>query len=148
MDEALSTLRRDDATSACVRTAVKSFDELVPKYRASIRAGPLYDTGDDVTGTQLIGKGTTLKHGALTDAVQHVTQYLHRMGQRHWTELMSGVSQQPLEICSYTMAHKRGELMWSVAHRRARTRYHTAHGHLLLWMLNYTCQLQEPDFGP
>ncbi|DBB03152.1 TPA: hypothetical protein ACH3X1_013321 [Trebouxia sp. C0004] len=81
------------------------------------------ERGDDVTGTQLIGKGTKLKHGALTDAVQHVTQYLHRMGQRHWTEMMSGVSQQPLEICSYTMAHKRGdELMWSVAHRRARTR--------------------------
>ncbi|KAL0027879.1 hypothetical protein WJX77_012618 [Trebouxia sp. C0004] len=33
-------------------------------------------------GTQLIGKGSKLKHGALTDAVQHVTQYLHRMGQR------------------------------------------------------------------
>ncbi|DBB03150.1 TPA: hypothetical protein ACH3X1_013321 [Trebouxia sp. C0004] len=148
VDEALSTLRHDDATSACVRTAVKSFDELVPKYRANIRAGPMYDTGDDVTGTQLIGKGTKLKHGALTDAVQHVTQYLHRMGQRHWTEMMSGVSQQPLEICSYTMAHKRGdELMWSVAHRRARTRFFTAQGHLL-WMPHYTCQLQEPDLGP
>ncbi|DBA87963.1 TPA: hypothetical protein ACH3X1_004948 [Trebouxia sp. C0004] len=123
VDEALSTLQHDDATSACVRTAVKSFDELVPKYRANIRTGPLYDTRDDVTGTQLIGKGSKLKHGALTDAVQHVTQYLHRMGQRYWTEMMSGVSQQPLEICSYTMAHKRGdELMWSVAHRRARTR--------------------------
>ena len=47
----------DDAVGACVRTAVKSFDELIPKYRADIRAVPFYDSGDDNTGTQLIGKG-------------------------------------------------------------------------------------------
>ncbi|DBA98166.1 TPA: hypothetical protein ACH3X1_014785 [Trebouxia sp. C0004] len=58
VDEALSTLQHDDDTSTCVRAAVKTLDVLVPKYRANIRAGPLYDTGDDVKGTQLIGKGS------------------------------------------------------------------------------------------
>ena len=55
-----------------MRTAVKSFDELVPKYRADIRAGPLYDTGDGLTGTQLIGKGQKLTQTALDDAMQHL----------------------------------------------------------------------------
>ena len=123
VDEALAAMRHDDATSTCVRTAVKSFDELVPKYRANIRSGALYDMGDDITGTQLIAKGKKLKGSALTDAVQHVSQYLQRMGQSTWAEMTTAASQQSLEVCSYTLAHKRGdELMWSMAHKRAKTR--------------------------
>jgi hypothetical protein len=37
VDEALTAMRHDDSLSASVRTAVKSFNELVPKYRANMR---------------------------------------------------------------------------------------------------------------
>lgn len=100
-----------------------SFDELIPKYRADVRGGPLYDKGDDDMGTQLIGKGRKLKDVAFTDARQPVSQYLQRMGLHHWVDMPPGAIGQPLELCSFTLAHKRGdELMWSVAHRRSKSR--------------------------
>ena len=111
-------------------TAVESFDELVPKYRANIRSGPLYDTGDNTTGTQLIGMGKKLKHDAFETGMQHVSQnladsqYLHRMGQSQWLEIASQAEPQPVQLCSYTLAHKRGdELMWSEAHKESKSRY-------------------------
>ena len=39
VDAALAAMRRDDAINACVHMAVKTFDELVPEYRANIRQG-------------------------------------------------------------------------------------------------------------
>ena len=121
VDEALTAMRHDDAVNACVHTAVQSFDEVIPRYRADIRGGPLYDKGDDVTGTQLIGKGKKLKQSALSDAMQHVRQYLQRVGQRDWADTTPGTAQ--VELCLFTLAHKRGdELMWSVAHKRSKSR--------------------------
>jgi len=71
VDEALTAMQHDDSLNASVRTAVKSVDELVPRYRANIRSGPSYDTGDDIRGTQLIGKGKKLKQDAFRNAMQH-----------------------------------------------------------------------------
>ena len=125
VDEALAAMRHDDTVNACVHTAVKLIDELIPKYRADVRAGPLYDKGDrdDDTGTQLIGKGKKLKGDAFTDAKQPVSQYLQRMGLHQWVDMPPGATGQPLELCSFTLAHKRGdELMWSVAHTRSKSR--------------------------
>ena len=62
--KALLEMQHDDCIRACVCTAVKAFDKLVPEYRANIRAGPLYDLGDTGSGTQLIGKGNRLKGDA------------------------------------------------------------------------------------
>jgi len=124
VDEALTAMQHDDSLNASVRTAVKTFDELVPKYRANIRSGPSYDTGDDIRGTQLIGKGKKLKQDAFRNAMQHVSQYLHRMGQSQWLDTSSQAGAQPVQLCSYTLAHKRGdELMWSMAHKRSKSRY-------------------------
>lgn len=79
-DNALTAMRHSNFTETCMEKIVKSFDELVPKYRADIRSGPLYDeSGDADTGTQLIGKGRKLKGAALTDALQHLSKYLQRM---------------------------------------------------------------------
>lgn len=84
-DDALSAMRHSNCTEPCIQRAVKSFDELVPKYRADIRGGPLYDeTGDEDTGTQLLGKGKQLKGVVLTEAIQHVSQYLQRMQRSSW----------------------------------------------------------------
>ncbi len=56
--------------------------------------------------------------------MQHVSQYLHRMGQSQWLETASQAESQPVQLCSYTLAHKRGdELMWSKAHKRSKSRY-------------------------
>ncbi len=124
VDEALTAMQHDDSLNASVRTAVKSVDELVPRYRANIRSGPSYDTGDDIRGTQLIGKGKKLKQDAFRNAMQHVSQYLHRMGQSQWLDTSSQAGAQPVQLCSYTLAHKRGdELMWSMAHKRSKSRY-------------------------
>lgn len=115
----------DDTLNACVRTAVISFDELIPKYRADVRSEPLYDKGDDATGAQLIGKGKKLKDDAFTDARQPVSQYLQRirMGLHHWVNMPPGATGQPLELCSFALAPKHGdELIWSVAHRRSKSR--------------------------
>ena len=38
-----SVVRHDGAVSACVRTSVKSFDELIPEYRADIRSVIWFD---------------------------------------------------------------------------------------------------------
>ena len=81
-------MRHDDAVSACVRTSVKSFDELISEYRADIRSRPL----DDITGTQLVGKDKKLKDAAVT-ARQLVTQYLRRTGQSHWAGTTPGTAQ-------------------------------------------------------
>ena len=101
VDEALTAMRHDDAVPACVRTAVKSFDELIPKYKADCGARPLEMT---ILAPQLIGNGKKLKHSALTDARQHVSQYLQRMGQGHWAGEIPGANQS-VELCSYTLAH-------------------------------------------
>ena len=74
-------MRHDDVVSACVRTSVKSFDELISEYRADIKSGPL----DEITGTQLVGKGKKLKDAAVT-ARQLVTQYLHKYWVTHGAE--------------------------------------------------------------
>ena len=108
VDEALTAMRHDDFLNASVRTAVKSFVELVPKYRANIRSGPLYDTGDDITGTQLIGKGKKLKHDAFSNAMQHVSQYLNRMGQSTWLGLSSEAGAQSVQLYSHTLAQAWG----------------------------------------
>ena len=71
---------------------------------------------------QLVGEGKKLKNAALTDARQLVTQYLRRTGQSHWAGITPGTAR-AVALCSYTLAHKRGdELMWSVAHKRSRSR--------------------------
>ncbi|DBB05418.1 TPA: hypothetical protein ACH3X1_012384 [Trebouxia sp. C0004] len=93
-DEALLEMQHDDCIHACVRTAVKTFDELVPEYRANIRAGPLYDLGDIGTGTQLIGKGNTLKGDAHSEALQFVAKYVDRMGHSQWAELSTDFTQE------------------------------------------------------
>ena len=122
-DEVLTAMRHANFTDPCVQKAVKSFDELIPKYRADIRSGPLYDTGEAETGTQLIGKGKRLKTDAYDSALQHVSQYLRRNGHSGWLDPSPGVDSQPVSLCSYTMAHKRGdELLWSAAHKRTRTK--------------------------
>ncbi|DBA84634.1 TPA: hypothetical protein ACH3X1_005997 [Trebouxia sp. C0004] len=122
-DEALLEMQHDDCIHACVRTAVKTFDELVPEYRANIRAGPLYDLGDTGNGTQLIGKGNTLKGDAHSEALQFVAKYVDRMGHSQWAELSTDLYHHSVDLCLYIIAHKRGdELMWSVAHKRSRSR--------------------------
>ena len=108
VDEALAAMRHDDVINACVHTAVQSFDELIPRYRADIRGGPLYNKGDDDTGTQLISKGKKLKQSALSDARQHVSQYLQHMGLPDWADMTSSTS---VELCSFTLAHKRGDVV-------------------------------------
>ena len=60
-DEAVTAMRHANFTNPCVQKAVNSCDELISKYRADIRSGPLYNTGEAETGTQLIGKGKQLK---------------------------------------------------------------------------------------
>ncbi|DBB00752.1 TPA: hypothetical protein ACH3X1_000685 [Trebouxia sp. C0004] len=101
----------------------KTFDELVAEYRANIRAGPLYDLGDTGTGMQLIGKGNTLKGDAHSEALQFVAKYVDRMGHSQWAELSTDLIHHSVDLCLYTIAHKRGdELMWSVAHKRSRSR--------------------------
>ncbi|DBA87692.1 TPA: hypothetical protein ACH3X1_004699 [Trebouxia sp. C0004] len=121
-DEALLEMQHDDCIHACVRTAVKTLNELVPEYRANIRAGPLNDL-DTGTGTQLIGKGNTLKGDAHSEALQFVAKYVDRMGHSHWAELSTDWYHHSVDLCLYTIAHKRGdELMWSVAHKRSRSR--------------------------
>ena len=67
-DKALLAMRHDDYTLASVHTAVKMYDQAAPKYRANVRAGQFYDTGDDLTGTQLIGLGKRLKGDAMYKA--------------------------------------------------------------------------------
>lgn len=119
-DEALLAMRHDDYTTASVSTAVKMLDEVVPQYRVNVRAGHFYDTGDDLTGTQLIGLGKRLRGGAMHQGLQYVNQHLRGMGHTQWAESCAQVS---VELCSYTIAHKRGdELMTSVAHKRSKSR--------------------------
>ena len=72
-DDALTAMQHANFTNSCVPKAVSSCDELVPKYWADIRSGPLYDTGEAETGTQLIGKGKQLKKAAYDSALQHVS---------------------------------------------------------------------------
>ena len=56
--------------------------------------------------------------------MQHVSQILHRMGQSHWLKTSSQAGAQPVQLCAYTLAHKRGdELMWSMAHKRSKSVY-------------------------
>ncbi|DBA75815.1 TPA: hypothetical protein ACH3X1_010220 [Trebouxia sp. C0004] len=120
VDEALAAMRHDDSLNASVRTAVKSFDELVPKYRVNIRSGPSYDTGRHHRHAA-DRQGQKLKHDAFETAMQHVSQYLHRMGQCQWLETASQAEPQPVQLCSYTLAHKCGDdLMWSRAHKRSK----------------------------
>ena len=120
-DEAIVAMRHDSILHASVRTAVRSFDELVPQYRANIRAGPLYDTGDDQTGTQLIGKGKKLKGADKSTCMLQVSRFLQVSRDSQWTDHPLGTD--AAELCAFTLAHKRGdELLWSRAHRRSRTR--------------------------
>ena len=119
-DEALLAMRHDDYTNASVRTTVKMFDEVVPKYRANVRAGYFYDTGDDLTGTKLIGLGKRFKGGVMHETLQYVNQHLQGRGHTQWAESCAQVS---VELCSYTIAYKLGdELMTSVAHKRSKSR--------------------------
>ena len=120
-DEALSAMRHSNSTNPYTDKAIASFDELIPKYRADIRGGPLYDEdGDEDTQTLLIGKGKKLRVSALADALEQINQYLH---QRQRCQTSEGLDPTPLTVCSYSLAHKRGdELLWSKAHKRAKTR--------------------------
>ena len=95
------------------------FDEVVLKYRADIRAGHFHDAGDDLAGTQLIGLGKRLKGGAMHEALHHVNQYLRGRGHTQWSESCAQVS---VELCSYTIAHKRGDELMTVAHKRSKSR--------------------------
>lgn len=118
-EEALIRMRfEDDWTS--VRDCVRTFDELVPAYRADTRGGPAYDEGDPATGTQLLGKGKTLAGHEVDEAMQQLTSYLRRQGQEGW----EGEHEDSPVLMSFTMAHKRGdEILWLVRHRRSRSRY-------------------------
>ena len=121
-DDTLLAMRHDDYINASVRTAVNMFDEVVPKYRANVRAGHFCDAGDDLRGTQLVGLGKRLKGGAMHEALQYVNQHLPGRGHTQWAESCAQVSL-TVELCSYTIAHKRGdELMTSVAHKRSKSR--------------------------
>ena len=118
-DEAMLAMRLDSRLHASIRTAVQSFDEWVPEYQANIRAGPLYDTGDDLVGTQLIGKGKKLRGADKSTSMLQVSGFLQATGNSQWVSM--GI--EPIELCSFTLAHKHGdELLWSRAHKRSKTR--------------------------
>lgn len=118
VDTALLGMRQADRLTEQPDHAVKSFDEFVPAYRLNMRSGPLYDLGDEDSGTQLLGKGKLLGGEVLQSAMQHLDRLLHRLGEDDWA---AGMPSPRLE--SYTMAHKRGdEILWSQQNGRSRTR--------------------------
>ena len=82
--------------------------------------------GDDISCTQLIGKGKKLKGLALDTAKQSVTQCLQRMEQSNLAGMSSVLHK---EICLYPLAHKCGdELLWSRANNGSKVRQVTVSG--------------------
>lgn len=85
---------------------------------AIVRAGPLYDTGDDTSGTQLIGKGKKLKASAFSDALQNVVHGQHLQGLLNKRVGAYPAASRNLLLHACTQA-----LMWCTTHRRSKSRY-------------------------
>ena len=80
--------------------------------------GP-YDTGDEQVVKQLIGKGKKLRGADKSTVMLQVSGFLQTTGNSQWVS----VGIEPVELCSFTLAHKHGdELLWSRAHKRSKSR--------------------------
>ena len=91
-------MRLDSMLHASIRTTVQSFDEWVPDYKAN-RAGPLYDTGGEQVGTQLIGKGKQLRGADKSISMLQVSGFLQATGNSQWVS----VGIEPIELCSFIL---------------------------------------------
>lgn len=120
MDAALLLVQQLDRLALDQGLACKTFDELVPRYHADIRAGPLYDTGDDSTHTQLLRKGRVMAGAARAAAKQQLLRFLERMPQAGWG---AEVPARGLQLHQFPMAHKGGdEILWAKSCGGTRTR--------------------------
>lgn len=99
-----------------------TFDELIPEYRANMRAGRYYDEGDPVTSTQLLGKGQAAKSPVRENIASQLVQCLSRLQQQEWLG-DDQASFEQLQLDIFTLAHKYGdEILWSESHKRTRSR--------------------------
>ena len=121
VDAALLRTRQLDRLATDPQLAVLTFDELIPEYRHNIRAGPLYDTGDCGTHTQLLGKGKPMAGAVRVTAEQQLAVFFGRMPQLEW----AGATATPaiLQLAMFSMAHKCGdEVLWAKSNARSCTR--------------------------
>jgi len=94
-------------------SAVQTFDELVPAYRANLRSGPYYDEGDALTYTQLLGKGKAAFGYERDGIVTQFLQYSTCMQQQEWLG-DDQASLVQLQLDMFSLAFKRGdEILWS-----------------------------------
>ena len=120
---ALLHMRQHDRVAAEPGLAVKTFDELVPKYRHNMRSGPMYDTGDAETATQLLGKGKRMAGEIRNTAVQQLVRFLASMPQNGWVAGDIADASADISLDVFTQAHKAGqEILWAKNNARSRTR--------------------------
>lgn len=118
---ALQKMAQQDSVTAPPELAVRTFDQLVPKYRQDMRSGPLYDCGDEVSGTGLLGKGKPLAGEMRSAALQQFLVHLQRMPDASWPADPAVLESAALD--AFTMAHKAGdEILWSMSEARSRSR--------------------------
>jgi len=112
VDMALARMRHSD-DQAGGSSAVQTFDELVPAYRANLRSGPYYDEGDALTYTQLLGKGKAAFGYERDGIVTQFLQYSTCMQQQEWLG-DDQASLVQLHLDMFSLAFKRGdEILWS-----------------------------------
>lgn len=118
-DDALSRLRAKRLIEGS--NPLRTFDELVPAYRAKPLAGPLVDEGGDpVTKSQLLGKGAELKGDREAQVRALLGSFIHREQPHGWNRQRDPAA---AALLMYTAAHKAGdEILQSRAHAAAQTR--------------------------
>ena len=118
MDDALAAMRAANQISG--RPQLKSFDELVPKYRANPLTGPGVDAGDAATGSLLLGKGKLGAQHERAAIVSIVEAFIMREAPDGWASPLQGAL---LSIYQHSHADiRQREMVQSEAHSAAISR--------------------------
>ena len=119
LDVALDNMRLDDVRQQRPASkAVLSFDQLIPAYRLTMRAGPHHDKlGDTETGCQLVGTGHPVRGQKLVGPLQLLAALQEVQG------VLEPYTADTCTIDMHSQASNGSEVLWSRMSQRVKSRF-------------------------